>query len=63
MAPFPGIISHLAVTLNKMGHNSLGPKPCQQLGLPLGVEAEQGSYLPPRALNSVSLQPSLPHVR
>lgn len=40
MAPFPGIISCLAVTLNKMGHNLPGTQTLSAAGATLRVEAE-----------------------
>lgn len=43
---------HVAVTLNKMGHDFPETKPCQQLGLPLGAEAGRGSCPAPSTLDS-----------
>ena len=42
MAPFPGIISHLAVTLNKMGHNFPGTQTLSAAGAAPGGRGRAG---------------------
>lgn len=42
MAPFPGIISHLAVTLNKIGHNFPGTQTLPAAGAAPGGRGRAG---------------------